>query len=133
MSENGNARTVNLIIVNENVNVNAETLLYRYIFVFHNNSITNGAITPQKPENALETRISGFSRVLVKCGVVRDYVNLIVNEMSMECVRQQFRVFHHVLVGDPHVHRMHDLQIAPSSDLHADALRHALAVAQTGE
>ena len=40
MSENGNARTVNLIIVNENVNVNAETLLYRYIFVFHNNSIT---------------------------------------------------------------------------------------------
>ena len=29
MSENGNARTVNLIIVNENVNVNAKTLLYR--------------------------------------------------------------------------------------------------------
>ena len=29
MSENGNARTVNTIIVNENVNVNAKTLLYR--------------------------------------------------------------------------------------------------------
>jgi hypothetical protein len=29
MSENGNARTVNLIIVNGNVNVNAKTLLYR--------------------------------------------------------------------------------------------------------
>lgn len=29
MSENGNARTVNFIIVNENVNVNAITMLYR--------------------------------------------------------------------------------------------------------
>ena len=29
MSENGNARTVTTIIVNENVNVNVKTLLYR--------------------------------------------------------------------------------------------------------